>query len=308
MISVTPLLARLQQCIRKRPYISLSIGALLVVSTVSAVVFAADSNNAASKPNTGDTTVTQKTSDASEQAQAPTGTVDPAGTPKPATTTNAKTGQSTVKAVQPSSAPVAQKQLIVSPAAVSVYAGESVSGLTLRTNDNQAINMPGLSSMPAGAQVFLNFPAGPAKQTWSGSIGVMRTTKPGVYTVELFGQSDRATYYRGSLKVTVLPTPMMSVSVQQTGYDASQDAMVFNVRIERLYGYSKPIQSWYGQTWNSGVPLQLECPMYPVDDNNMTMYCRHVNGPRPTSGTISVNINVVGDSFNATAPFNLPPL
>jgi hypothetical protein len=310
MVSVKSYITRFWQLVRTRPYVSLTIGALVLVSSVGTAVFAAsNSSSEVGKPGTGSSVVAQNDNDPTKKVAAADSATKPVDSTETTTNTTVKTTQPAAKAAQTASAPAAgPKLLVVSPAAVTVKAGESFDGLTLRSNDGRAINMPGLSSMPAGAQMFLNFPAGPAKPSWSGSIITTRTTKPGTYTVELQGQADRTTYYRASLQVTVLPSPIMTVSVQQTGYDASQDAMVFNVRIERLYGYSKPIQSWYGQSLNSGTIQQLECPMFPVDDNNLTMYCRHVNGPRPGTGTISVNINPAGDSFNATAPFSLPPL
>lgn len=140
-----------------------------------------------------------------------------------------------------------------------------------------------------------------------GSITTSRTAKPGTYSVELSGQADRYTFYRGSLTVIVLPSPIMSVSVQQTGYDASSDEMIFNIQFDRLYGYDKPITSMYDQSWNAGVLQQMECAFDPINFDTVTMYCLHINGSRPTSGTMHVNVNVPADSFNADAAFNLPP-
>jgi hypothetical protein len=151
--------------------------------------------------------------------------------------------------------------------------------------------------------VVLNFAGSPAKPIWNGSIGVSRFSTPGTYTLEMMGQADRYTYYRGSITLTILPIATMTVSVQQVGYLAEEDVMLFVVDATRHLGYSKPIERLFGYTDG----LVLECAFEPVDFDTYAMACAHASGTRPTTGMVKVNVFMFDEVFSGSTTFNLPP-
>lgn len=223
-----------------------------------------------------------------------------ASTPKqasPGTTAVAKTATPTPAASSN------QKFLKISPAAITVKAGEAYTGLTIQADDGRPINMPMISAS-SNPNMFLNFPAGPAKSVWSGSIAPYRLLAPGTYTVNLMGQADRTTFYRSSITVTVLPIPLMQVSIQPLGYDAEADEMDFLIKAERLNGFDAPITSVFGHSYANNI----ECASLPLGNDTFGMSCWALPGTRPTTGSLHVNVNTPGDSFNSDAPFTLPAL
>jgi len=198
--------------------------------------------------------------------------------------------------------PSSQKRLVISPDSFTVKAGTAYSSVTMKSDDGKGVNMPMVGSDPQG--IFTNFPAGPAKASWSGSIMVMHTVQPGTYTVTFKAQADRTTWYTGTVSITVLPTGTGTVSVQQTGYDAALDAMIFSVKLNRQSGYTLAVSRWFAiDTGNT-----LECPFDEVAPDTYEVYCSHTQGTRPTAGRLDVNIFMADGAtvLQGSSPFSLP--
>ncbi len=210
----------------------------------------------------------------------------------------------TPKTVSPRAAiPASQKRLIISPASFTVKAGASYNGITMKSDDGKGVNMPMVGSGPQG--IFTNFPAGPAKASWGGNIMAMNTVQPGTYTVTFKAQTDRTDWYSGTVTITILPTGTASVAVQQTGYDAASDAMIFSVKLNRQNGYTLAVDRWFA----IDIGNTLECPFSEIGPDTYEVLCYHAQGARPATGRLDVNIFMAnnGPVFSGSTSFTLPP-
>ncbi len=197
------------------------------------------------------------------------------------------------------------KSLIISPAAISIKAGETLNGLTINADDYTAISMPTFSAGPING-LQLNFTASPAKTTWAGSLTVAKFAAPGSYSFEISAQANRTTFYTNTITLTVVPTPTMVVSLLPVDYDYATDSRVYILRLNRLNGYDQPVTRLTGQY--TADSLVLTCTFQPTDANTYTVTCGNVSIASPTNGTLMVSVSTTSDVFTSAADFSLPPL
>jgi hypothetical protein len=285
-------LLAIQKTILRHKYLSIALITLCVMVSVAGVIVAATHDTPPTKPATTVSTTTPKVQGA---------TNTPAAMPTPATDQPATT-PATANTTKPAAAPAASKrQLKISPAAITVKAGEASANITVQADDGKAINMPMFTTRPI--DLVANFPAGPAKPIWTGPFLTIPTTKPGTYTVEIGAQDVKAGWYKGTLTITILPTPTMTVSVQQTEYNAEYDALVFTLTVNRLNGYGQPIERYYATDPKNA----FVCPFEQISEDTFLIGCAHAAGDRPTTGTLYVNVFTTSDVFSGSTSFTLPP-
>jgi len=222
--------------------------------------------------------------------------------PGEADDSTAQTAQTAV-ATRPTFA--SQKHLSISPATISLRAGESLNGLTINTDDYTAISMPTFSAGPING-LQLSFATEPAKATWTGSLTVAKFAAPGSYSFEISVQASRTTYYTSTLTIIVLPTPTITTTLLPVGYDYTTDSLVYVLRLNRQNGYAQPVTRLTGQS--AANPQALACSFVPIDANSYTVTCVNNVGSRPTTGTLQISVSTTSDVFTSAADFSLPPL
>lgn len=202
------------------------------------------------------------------------------------------------------STPSTPKSLKITPTSFTAKAGENLQ-LTIQSSDGKGINYPFFATSTNGNFLF-NFTAGPAKTTWSGPILVSPNAPVGTYTLNITAQNNQAAYYRGTITVVIVK-PTMEISIQSLGYDANDDALLYRVTINRLYGFEESITDISAY---SATEPGFGCYYVEVDDSTVTMACGHDNEyeSRPTNGTLSVEISTASLNRSTSASYSLPPL
>jgi hypothetical protein len=200
-----------------------------------------------------------------------------------------------------------QKNLIISPGVITVMmpvvanTTSSTQSITIQSGNGKGINMPGFMSNP-GYHFLFNFPAGPAKPTWSGQLSVRNDTPVGIYNLEIFGQDVTEAYYKATITINVLQ-PTMNVSVQSLGYDAENDGVAYILKTNRAYGFSEPITEVAA---SSSTEPGLICAYSIVDDSNIALGCGHDSGSPATSGTLTIEVSTASLVRTITTSYSLP--
>jgi hypothetical protein len=276
-------------------HLLMAIGAaVLLVLVVGSSTYAALHNTAKQTPQTGIITeiTRQKTA---KSSQAPLSNTDPTKQIKDADP--AKDDKKTPATVS------SAHGLKISPSSFTVKAGESPT-ITIQSDDGTPINMPGFSNSPGGKYLF-NFPAGPAKASWTGTIFISTTATTGSNSLAIFAQDTATAYYRGSITINIVQ-PTMDISVQSLGYDASDDSVGYSIKINRLYGFDESITTVTGL---STTETGLGCIYAVVDSTTINLVCGALpDQPRPTSGTVNIDVKTANVSRSTTAAYNLPSL
>lgn len=283
--------------VRKYKYASIAVAAVLIVAIGLTTFLAVKSNSrhdidqvATTKPSITDTA--QPAQEASTQ-------------PVVASTANQQTAQQPTAtnpsaATTPKSAPSsAQKTLLITPNSFTIKAGEWPP-ISIRSSDGKGVNMPMFSGNNNGRFTF-NFPAGPAKSNWVGSIMVPSTAGVGTYTLEVFAQDNSQAYYKGTITINIVK-PTMNVAIQSLGYDANYDTLNYKITVSRLYGFSESITGISMDATEDG----LDCYSSPLGDT-IEIYCGHGSGTRPTSGTLTIHVTTFSLTKTASTTYSLPP-
>ena len=277
--------------IRKHRYLTVCAG-LVLTALVSGVIYTTTSAG-------GSTSATNKNTNSQAATKQPSHDKTMTGAEQPQTSQNIDGKSSDDPKVQVA-AQTNQRRLKVSPSTITIKAGGRAN-VTVATEDGKAVTMP----MFYGPRpsLFTNFAAAPFKPSWTGDITSMTTSPPGTYNLQLGSQLNGGAWYYGAITVIITPTPHATVSVNQIGYDTADDVALFNVRMNRLYGYDKPIERIFGYTHEDN----LECYGAAVDQDNYIMSCTPIGLIRPGSGTIHVNVFTTDTVYNGSGNFSLPP-
>jgi len=299
MYSVREFVAQVKNLARSHLYISIILGAVIASLSGSAIVFGMRDNHQAAQTRviaaTDNATANNKTKEQSSDNTSNASVAAPAA---------AKADAKQQPKAQPPAPAAKTRRLIVNPSSITIQAGES-QALTVQTDDGAAISMP-MFRTPT-PQLFLNYPAAPFRTTWSGNIGSMRQSPAGTYTLEMGGQLDRNTYYTGTITVTILPSPYMTVIGSFDGYDVATDRLRFTAQLIRHNGFNQPVRIFYTGYSNAPGPNAIECLNQLIATDTYAVECYHAYGTRPTSGSLNITISTTNDAAGIMVPFDLPP-
>ena len=251
------------------------------------------------------TTTSMSTADTPAKADAEKNAPPESSNQQPDDTTNRATNSPQQKPGQPVAAtpPSKSRRLLVSPAAITMRAGES-KPITVQSDDGTPVTMPMFAN--GSPHFHTNFPAAPFKAAWSGSVMSMTQTPAGTYNLQLSGQVNRNDVYTGSITVTILASPYVTVSATPAIYDAASDSLRLNVKLNRHNGFDEVVIILYGGYASAPGPINMECGWQLLGNDNYAVECGHTYGPRPTGGQLTIQISTARNSSGAYVPFTLP--
>ena len=206
--------------------------------------------------------------------------------------------------------------LLVSPSTFTVKQGEPLH-VTMQASTGKAIDMPGFAQS-YGGKFVMGFDAHPAQKVWTGNVLMLQSPDypaAGTYTLQVFAQDHSGGTYRGTLTVTITEpdkpappvTPTFQIAVQSLGYDAQNDAVSYVIKLTRIGGFSEPVTQV--AAFSTAEP-DLACYYVIVDDDTIALACGQDDPafPRPTSGTLEIDVATSSLERSALASYSLPPL